>query len=104
VAVYPGSFSDGRSAARRDVTVELDVSGLRIRDAEGRELERWPYDELLLVDEDRAGQPLRLKCGVAGVARLIVPDRRLLDDLSHDARALIESKSNPIQVRLREAG
>ncbi len=87
MVAYTGSFSDGRSAARREVMVELDLNGLRIRDAEGREIERWPYDELVMVDEDRAGQPLRLKRGAAGVARLIVPDRRLLDDLSRDSRA-----------------
>ncbi len=84
---YPGSYNDGRSAARRAVVVQLDLSGLRILDAEGREIDRWPYDELHLLDEDRAGQALRLKRGEAGVARLSVPDRRLLDDLSQRARA-----------------
>ncbi len=84
---YPGSYSDGRSAARREVVVHLDLSGLRILDSEGREIDRWPYDELHLLDEDRAGRALRLKCGEEGVARLSVPDRRLLDDLSQRARA-----------------
>ena len=103
MAAYPGSFSDGSSAARREVTVELDVNGLRIRDAEGREIERWPYGELLMVDEDRAGQPLRLKCGAAGVARLIVPDRRLLDDLSHGARAPLAIQASRRRPRLIHA-
>ena len=84
---YPGSYNDGRSAARREVVVHLDLSGLRILDSEGREIDRWPYDELHLLDEDRAGRALRLKRGAAGAARLSVPDRRLLDDLSQHARA-----------------
>jgi len=41
VTSYPGSFNDGQSAARREVVVHLDLSGLRILDAEGREIDRW---------------------------------------------------------------
>ena len=84
---YPGSFNDGRSAARRAVTVRLELSGLRILDDEGREIARWPYDELHLLDEDQSGRDLRLKCGDEGVARLTVADRRLLHELSQHARA-----------------
>ncbi len=87
MTTYPGSYNDGRSAARRQVVIHLDLSGLRILDSEGREIDRWPYDRLHLLDEDRAGRALRLKCGEEGVARLSVPDRRLLDDLSQRARA-----------------
>lgn len=87
MTAYPGSYNDGRSAARREVVVHLDLGGLRILDTEGREVDRWPYDELHLLDEDRAGRALRLKCGETGLARLSVPDRRLLDDLSQRARA-----------------
>jgi len=87
VTAYPGSFSDGRSAARREVAVHLDLSGLRILDRDGREIDRWPYDDLHLLDEDTPGRGLRLKRGAAGVARLNVPDRRLLDALSQHARA-----------------
>ncbi|MHA1154337.1 MAG: M48 family metallopeptidase [Alphaproteobacteria bacterium] len=84
---YPGSYNDGRSAARREVVVHLDLGGLRILDSEGREIDRWPYDELHLLDEERTGRALRLKCGETGLARLSVADRRLLDDLSECARA-----------------
>ncbi len=84
---YPGSYNDGHRAARREVVVHLDLGGLRILDSEGRDIDRWPYDELHLLDEDRAGRGLRLKRGEAGLARLSVPDRRLLDDLSEGARA-----------------
>lgn len=87
MTTYPGSFSDGSSAARREVVVHLDLSGLRILDREGREVDHWPYDELHLLDEDRSGRGLRLKRGEAGLARLSVPDRRLLDELSRHARA-----------------
>ncbi len=87
MTAYPGSFNDGCSAARREVVVHLDLSGLRILDRGGREIDRWPYDELHLLDEDASGRGLRLKRGAAGVARLTVPDRRLLDALSQHARA-----------------
>jgi predicted Zn-dependent protease len=60
---------------------------LRILDDEGREIARWPYDELHLLDEDQAGRDVRLKCGDEGVARLTVADRRLLHELSQHARA-----------------
>src|SRR6516165_4175865 len=42
----PGIYYDGRAAARRAVTVELDKAALVIRGADSEILERWPYDEL----------------------------------------------------------
>ena len=103
MTAYPGSFSDGHSAARREVVVRLDLSGLRILDGEGREIERWPYDELHLLDEDRAGRGLRLKRGEAGVARLSVPDPRLLDELSQHARAPQAARAARPRVGLARA-
>ena len=103
VTSYPGSFNDGHSAARREVAVHLDLSGLRILDADGREVDRWPYDELHLLDEDRDGRALRLKCGEAGVARLTVPDRRLLDELAQHARAPQAAQASRRRPRLAQS-
>lgn len=41
-----GIFFDGTTSTRHDVMVELLSDALQVRDAGGRELARWPYDEL----------------------------------------------------------
>jgi Zn-dependent protease with chaperone function len=81
---FPGSFNDGQSAARIDVDVSLDVNGLRLTDGTGRRLALWPYEALSHLGEVFAEGPLRLRLeageGEAG-ARLVLPDRALLEDL-----------------------
>lgn len=67
-----GRFNDGRTAARHDVVVELTPDALILRDAGDREIARWPYDELRLVDAEPAGGGLRLKRGDEGIERLAV--------------------------------
>ena len=76
-----GSYNDGKTAARHEVSVTLEAEGLRIAAAEGQLLEFWPYVELRLVDEILAGRPLRLKCGERGEARLTLDDHRILAEL-----------------------
>ncbi|MCH8926748.1 MAG: hypothetical protein IH924_11555, partial [Proteobacteria bacterium] len=56
---YRATFHDGRTAARRSVTVSLAPEGLRIADEDGRELVLWAYEALRPVDERFAGRPLR---------------------------------------------
>ncbi|MEE8187596.1 MAG: M48 family metallopeptidase [Kiloniellales bacterium] len=85
---YAGSYNDGQTAARHEVSVTLEAEGLRIDAAEGQRLEFWPYGELCLVDEILAGRPLRLKCGERGEARLTVDDHRILAELSPHAPQL----------------
>ncbi len=92
MALYSGSYNDGRSAARQEVSVHLDLSGLRMRDRDGREIARWPYEALRLLDEDLGAGPLRLKCGDEGEARLTLADRRLLADLAAYAPQLTQAR------------
>ena len=92
MALYSGSYNDGRSAARQEVSVHLDLSGLRMRGQDGREIARWPYEALRLLDEDLGAGPLRLKCGDEGEARLTLADRRLLADLAAYAPQLTQAR------------
>jgi Zn-dependent protease with chaperone function len=92
MAPYSGSFNDGRSAARQEVSVRLDLSGLRILGPDGREVARWPYEALRLLDEDLGTRSLRLKCGEEGAARLTLADRRLLADLAAYAPQLARTR------------
>lgn len=72
-----GSFNDGHSAARHDVTVELGPEALAISNQDGGEIARWPYDELRLIDERPVGGALRLKRGDDGAARLNVDEPQI---------------------------
>jgi Zn-dependent protease with chaperone function len=42
----PGAYFDGLTSALHDVTVELALDGLVLRDAAGQLIDRWPYLEL----------------------------------------------------------
>ncbi len=48
---YEAFYSDGRSAARRQVFVMLGADGLSIHDREGDLVARWPYRGLRLLEE-----------------------------------------------------
>jgi Zn-dependent protease with chaperone function len=85
---YPGSYSDGRSAARIEVAVSLDVTGLRLSDASGGRIALWPYDELVHLGEVFKDGPLRLTCRTEEGARLSLADRALLADLVERAPQL----------------
>jgi Zn-dependent protease with chaperone function len=42
----PAIYFDGKTSERHAVTVELDPAALVVRSSDGRELARWPYQEL----------------------------------------------------------
>ena len=76
-------FGDGKSAAARDCTVRLDLSGLEITLANGPERFRWPYDTL------DAGEPIRphsvdvlLSSKSAAGATLFVPGTAFVRELA----------------------
>jgi predicted Zn-dependent protease len=80
-----GVFYDGKTSARRAVTVELEPAALVIRDADGTELARWPYSELEQVSS-RDGVLRLARERNPTLERLEVHDPALvtaIDELSH---------------------
>lgn len=98
VTTGAATFYDGRTGARRTVSVELDATMLSVRAAEGHLLVRWPYGEL-----DQLPAPdgmLRLgKRGDAVLARLDVRDEGLVAAIDECAHAV--DRSGAIQRRGR---
>jgi predicted Zn-dependent protease len=68
-----GSFNDGSTAARTDVTLILERGGLRVSDERGRGHAFWSYEGLRHLDEVFADQPLRLYHENDQSARLTLP-------------------------------
>jgi predicted Zn-dependent protease len=85
---FHGTYTDGQTGHRREVTANLGAAGLNILDADGRFVAEWPYESLRLVEEVYAGQPVRLKEGRRGIARLTFVDHTILDALADKSRHL----------------
>lgn len=79
---YRGNWSDGRSAARHEVTVEFADDALVLHALDGTSLARWEFGEIVLLDEPVPGT-LRL-------GRTVTPDARLVVDDAAFAHALRE--------------
>ena len=81
-----GTYFDGRSARRREVSVHLTPDGLRILELpDQRELASWKFRELRPVDEmssgGPSGGPYRIRAGSGG-ALLVVDDRSMFADIA----------------------
>jgi predicted Zn-dependent protease len=85
---YRAFYTDGRTGQRREVSVQLGGAGLTIVEPGGRFVAEWPYRKLTLVEEVYRGQPVRLKEGRRGTARLTFTDETILDELAGKARHL----------------
>ncbi len=97
---YPATYNDGTIAARRSVTVLLDVNGLRLVGEDGRTVDQWPYQDLRLVDEVFGAHPLRF--GLAGSeARLTFETQGIFPDLKRRARHLTIERRRWTSVALR---
>lgn len=83
-SIFEAHFSDGRTAARRTVSVRLGNGVLviepDIEDDDNRTL-TWAYDDLRLADELRRGRPVRLMNNAQSDARLTFTDNRVLEPL-----------------------
>lgn len=81
---FEAHFSDGRTAARRSVSVRLGEGILviepQIGDDENQTL-TWAYDDLRLADEIRRGRPVRLMNTAQSDARLTFVDNSVLEPL-----------------------
>jgi Zn-dependent protease with chaperone function len=87
----PASFADGRTAKVREVELVFARDALEIRQA-GETLERWPYREIVLLEERFGDAPMRLRRG-DGAGRLTIAHAGLI-------RALVE-RAPHLSGRLR---
>ncbi len=101
---YRATFHDGRTAARRSVTVSLAPEGLRIADQDGRELALWAYETLRPVDERFTGRPLRLKLAEDDGARLTLHDNAVLAELAFRAPQLRGRRAGAGGLRIAALG
>ncbi len=97
---YPGSFNDGQSATRHEVTVRLHETGLTIfGDALPQPL-LWLFDELVAIDDITKQVPFRIGCKGDADSRLTLHDQRLLADFRAHAPQLF---GPPVSTKLRNA-
>ena len=83
-----GSYYDGESAVRREVTVDVTSDGLQIVEPpDQRELAFWEYRELRPVDEVPGDGPYRIRAEHGG-ARLVLTDRYLIAEVAARAPRL----------------
>jgi Zn-dependent protease with chaperone function len=78
---FAAYLTDGLTAERRRVRVNVDTRRLQILDADGNQLDNWPMDGLRLAEEVYRGQPVRLLHRDRGDIRLIVDDPSILSTL-----------------------
>jgi predicted Zn-dependent protease len=93
---FTGFFSDGRSAARQEVTVELTSTYLHVFAAGGSPSLLWPYGDLELVESETRTGPVRLTRRSDNAPRLHVADPAFLPALLARAPSL-----NPVPQRRR---
>jgi len=77
---WAASYFDGRTSARRAVTVSLSERGITIRTDHEQTL-RWPYDDIRQTQGDHTGEPLRLEYGAPLPEALLVDDPSFLPAL-----------------------
>src|SRR5262245_26941207 len=93
-----GTFLDGVTSARHDVTIEFAAAGLQIRGADGRVLALWAYDSIERVP----GPEGVLRVALAGspvLARLDVPDPALAAAI--DSYAVRVDRSGAAERKMR---
>ena len=99
-----GSYYDGESAVRREVTIDVTPDGLRILESSGhRELAFWEYRELRPVDDVPGDGPCRIRAE-HGSARLVLTDRSLIADITAHAPRLATRERGWASLCLRWAG
>ena len=68
---WPAAYLDGRTSARRAVTVLLSERGITFHREDGQTL-FWRYDDIRQTQGEHAGEPLRLECGAPLPEALVI--------------------------------
>jgi predicted Zn-dependent protease len=92
LTAFTGSFTDGKTAARRDVTVLIGTDVLTIKFENGV-VENWLLKSVAAVEEAYPGQPVRLRYETAPDARLTVEGPEFLSVLIRTRPDLARSAS-----------
>lgn len=79
---FDARFFDGETAVAHRVRVQHDADALVIRDADGRELARWPIEGLRTVGDPGEDGAALLTCSGWSQARLVVDDEDVRIDLA----------------------
>ena len=82
---FEAFYSDGRTAARRAVSVLPGARRLALYSAEGELLDEWPYEGLDFAEEVYRGQPVRLTHRARGDAVLTFEGGDILSALERFA-------------------
>jgi Zn-dependent protease with chaperone function len=99
---WEGVHLDGRSAARRPVTIRLFATGLRVTTADGHEFE-WRFGEIRQTQGFYAGEEVRLERGGPLPETLLVSDPAFLRALREAAPEAAARFHDPARRRLRAA-
>jgi len=79
---HSASYTDGRTAQRHEVSVQVERNGLSIYDREGALLAQWPYAGLSTAEEVYGAEaPLRLRHRARGDATLTLAGGALLREV-----------------------
>jgi predicted Zn-dependent protease len=100
LADYSGSFNDGRSATRRDVSIAIGEAALVITGGGLADPVVWPFDELISIDNIATQRPFRIGCTSWPDARLTLKDPHILTVFGLHAPQLF---GPPKSRRLRNA-
>ncbi len=98
--IWHGFFFDGRSAARRPVTIELTSSELKMSESGGRTI-RWPYGRIRQSQGAYQGEQVRLEYGGPAPQALIVDDAEFLVALRRVAPDYTSRLHDPTKRSLR---
>lgn len=71
---YPALWFDGLSADSRSATVRVDAAGVHVEAFPG-DVRTWPFEQLVLVRGDAAGEPVQLERRAMPVEVIVVEDR-----------------------------
>jgi beta-barrel assembly-enhancing protease len=99
-AAFPGHYLDGRSAARRPVSVRLAQTGFEITQEDGARL-WWPLREVRQTQGFYAGEQIRLERGRPLLETLLIDDPVFLRALRATAPAFGRRFHDPRRRRSR---
>ena len=97
---WEGFYFDGKTAARKPVTVRIMRLGLQIGASDGKSL-WWPYEEVRQTQGSYSGEQVRLERGGEIPEVLLVPDAAFLISLRELAPQSASHYHDPLRRRRR---